>query len=167
MYKVGSATRCTSADNCWPYDLMGPYVPILLHYPYSITFLLLSQGCNQTHLIVGIEKVCGVIITLIWMCKLLHGLSGQPTMMKSLSQCFDYWRRIWIVFERLFLQNIKMNAVLWSASMCYMIIPIVINIIIIILLTICDLLIEVAGILPVIISPILAMMVIFHLLEVS
>ena len=51
--------------------------------------------------------------------------------------------------------------------MCYMIIPIVINIIIIILLTIFDLLIEVAGILPVIISPILAMMVIFHLLEVS
>ena len=25
MYKVGSATRCTSEDNCWPYDLMGPY----------------------------------------------------------------------------------------------------------------------------------------------
>ena len=45
---MGSATRCTSDDNCWPYDLMGPYV----------SFDYLDE-------LDGIERVLGLIIILI------------------------------------------------------------------------------------------------------
>ena len=45
---MGSATRCTSDDNCWPYDLMGPYDSVV--YDDEID---------------GIERVLGLIIILI------------------------------------------------------------------------------------------------------
>ena len=49
MYKVGSATRCTSPDNCWPYDLMGPYVMIMIMMIMMVMMMIVNDDNSNNH----------------------------------------------------------------------------------------------------------------------
>ena len=67
----------------------------------------------------GGERVFGVIITLIWMFRSLHGLCGQRITMRSSFLFFVFSRRIYKVFGRLYLLSTKMIVVRWYVSISF------------------------------------------------